>query len=101
GYEIEFSAQPTRNWRLTLNASKTEATRSNVGGANLAEFVQAYETFLNTTAVDSLGNTYRPGGDLRIWWGGAGNETALYQWNLNVGSNYLARALQEGSNVPE
>lgn len=101
GYEVEFNAQPTRNWRLTLNASKTEATRSNVGGANLAEFVQAYETFLNTTAVDANGNTFRPGGDLRIWWGGAGNETALFQWNTNVGSNYLARALQEGSNVPE
>jgi len=101
GYEIEFNAQPTRNWRLTLNASKTSATRSNIGGKNLADFVQAYESFLNKTAVDSKGNTFRPGGDLRIWWGGAGNETALYQWNLNVGSNYLARHLQEGSNVPE
>ncbi len=101
GYEIELNAQPTRNWRLTLNASKTFATRKNIGGANLAEFVQAYETFLNATAVDVNGQTFRPGGDLRIWWGGAGNETALYQWNLNVGSNYLGRALQEGTNVPE
>ncbi len=101
GYEIELNAQPTRNWRLTLNASKTSATRSNIGGANLAEFVQAYETFLNTTAVDANGNTFRPGGDLRIWWGGAGNETALFQWNKEVGSHYLARHLQEGSNVPE
>jgi hypothetical protein len=101
GYEIEFNAQPTRNWRFTLNASKTFATRSNIGGANLAEFVQAYETFLNKTAVDNLGNTWRPGGDLRIWWGGAGNETALFQWNKEVGSHYLARHLQEGSNVPE
>jgi outer membrane receptor protein involved in Fe transport len=101
GYEIELNAQPTRNWRLTLNASKTFATRSNIGGPNLAEFVQAYETFLNKTAVDDTGATWRPGGDLRIWWGGAGNETSLYQWNLNVGSNYLARYLQEGSNVPE
>ncbi|MES1168013.1 MAG: TonB-dependent receptor, partial [Oleiharenicola lentus] len=42
-----------------------------------------------------------PGGDLRIWWGGAGNETALYQWNLNVGSEYAARHLQENTNVPE
>lgn len=101
GYEIELNAQPTRNWRLTLNASKTSATRSNIGGANLAEFVQAYETFLNTTAVDVNGNTFRPGGDLRIWWGGAGNETSLFQWNKEVGSHYLARHLQEGSNVPE
>lgn len=101
GYEIEFSAQPTRNWRLTMNASKTFATRKNIGGANLAEFVSAYEAFLSKTAVDVNGNTFRPGGDLRIWWGGAGNETALFQWNLNVGSEYAARALQESTNVPE
>ncbi|AOS43597.1 Ferrichrome-iron receptor precursor [Lacunisphaera limnophila] len=101
GYEVEFNAQPTRNWRLTLNASKTFASRKNIGGANLAEFVAAYDTFLNKTATDINGATFRPGGDLRIWWGGAGNETALFQWNQNVGSEYAARALQEGTNVPE
>lgn len=101
GYEIEFNAQPTRNWRFTLNASKTAATRKNIGGKNLAEFVQAYETFLNKTAVDANGQTFRPGGDLRIWWGGAGNETSLFQWNKEVGAHYLARRLQEDSNVPE
>lgn len=101
GYELEVNAQPTRNWRVTLNASKTFATRKNIGGKNLAEFIQAYEAFLNTTAKDVNGATYRPGGDLRIWWGGAGNETALFQWNQNVGSEYAARALQEGTNVPE
>lgn len=97
GWEFELSGQPTRNWRLTLNASKTFATRKNIGGANLAEFVSAYEKFLTTK--DSAGNNV--GGDLRIWWGGAGNETALYQWNLNIGSEYAARHLQEGTNVPE
>lgn len=101
GYEVEISAQPTRNWRLTMNASKTFATRTNIGGANLAEFIGAYEAFLSKTAVDVNGQTFRPGGDLRIWWGGSGNETALFQWNQNVGSEYAARALQEGSNVPE
>lgn len=101
GYEVEFNAQPTRNWRLTLNATKTFATRKNIGGKNLAEFVNAYEAFLNKTAKDVNGNEFHPGGDLRIWWGGAGNETALFQWNQNVGSEYAARALQEGTNVPE
>ncbi|WP_221030654.1 TonB-dependent receptor plug domain-containing protein [Actomonas aquatica] len=91
GYEIEFSAQPTRNWRLTLNASKTTAVRQNIGGENLAEFVSAYENFLNNT----------DGGDLRIWWGGAGNERALFQWNTNVGAEWAARKLQEGTDVPE
>lgn len=91
GYEIEFTAQPTKNWRVTLNASKTEARRFNIGGKELADFVAAYEKGLKTTAL----------GDLRIWWGGAGNETALFQWNNNIGSEWAARKLQEGTNVPE
>jgi outer membrane receptor protein involved in Fe transport len=91
GYEFEFNAQATRNWRLTLNASKTDATRRNIGGAALADFVAKYEQALKTT----------PAGDLRIWWGGAGNETSLFQWNVNVGSEFTSRRLQEGTNVPE
>jgi len=91
GYEFEVSATPIRNWRLALNASKTEATRKNVGGAALAEFINAYETALKTTAA----------GDLRIWWGGAGNETTLFQWNQNVGFEWTSRKLQEGTQAPE
>ncbi|ACB75274.1 TonB-dependent receptor plug domain-containing protein [Opitutus terrae] len=91
GYEFEFSALPTKNWRVTLNATKTEAVRTNIGGTNLTGFINAYETALRTT----------PAGDLRIWWGGAGNETALFQWNNNVGSEYAQRRLQEGTNAPE
>jgi len=91
GYEIEFNAQATRNWRFSLNAAKTDATRKNIGGASLADFVAKYEDALKNTAA----------GDLRIWWGGAGNETSLFQWNTNVGSEFTSRRLQEGTNVPE
>jgi outer membrane receptor protein involved in Fe transport len=91
GYELELNAQPTRNWRVSLNAAKTDATRKNIGGAALADFVAKYENTLKNT----------PAGDLRIWWGGAGNETTLFQWNVNVGSEFTSRRLQEGTNVPE
>ncbi len=91
GYEIEFYARPTENWDIMVNASKTTATRKNIGGANLADFVAAYTDKLENTAA----------GDLRIWWGGAGNETAAYQWNSNVNSEWTARHLQEGTNAPE
>ncbi|MBI4626148.1 MAG: TonB-dependent receptor plug domain-containing protein [Verrucomicrobia bacterium] len=91
GYEIEFTAQATSNWRFTLNASKTDASRKNIGGVALADFISKYEKALKTT----------PAGDLRIWWGGAGNETSLFQWNTNVGSEFTSRRLQEGTNVPE
>jgi outer membrane receptor protein involved in Fe transport len=91
GYEFELNAQVTKNWRLAFNAAKTDATRRNIGGAALADFVAKYEKALKTT----------PAGDLRIWWGGAGNETSLFQWNVNVGSEWTSRKLQEGTNVPE
>jgi hypothetical protein len=91
GYEIEFNANPTKNWRLTLNATKVEATRSNVGGENLRAFITAYEKALRTTAA----------GDLRIWWGGAGNETTAYQWFTNVGSDWAQKALAENTRVAE
>ena len=91
GYEIEVNAQATRNWRFSANAAKTDARRANIGGAALADFVAKYEDALKNTAA----------GDLRIWWGGAGNDTALSLWNSNVGSEFTSRKLQEGTNVPE
>ena len=94
GYEIEFNAAPTRNWRVSLNASKTTAQRTNIGGDNLRAFMAAYTKALGTGAPGSLG-------DLRIWWGGAGNETVLQEWNGNINSEFNQRKLQEGTNVPE
>jgi len=91
GYEIEFSALPTRNWRLTLNASKTTAVRNNIGGAALSEFINGYENALKTTAA----------GDLRLWWGNPTSATQLQDWNGVLGSEWAARKLQEGTNVPE
>lgn len=94
GYELEFNASPIRNWRFSLNASKTTAQRNNIGGTNLKAFMAAYTKFLGTGAPGT-------GGDLRIWWGGAGNETALQEWNGNINSEFNQRKLQEGTNVPE
>ena len=94
GYEIEFNASPIRNWRVSLNASKTTAQRMNIGGTNLRAFMSAYTAALSNGAKGSVG-------DLRIWWGGAGNETTLQQWNGNIASEFNQRKLQEGTNVPE
>lgn len=97
GYEIEFSATPTRNWRVSVNASKAQAQRTNIGGTNLRSFVNAYVAALNNGAPGGVG-------DLRIWWGGAGNVTTLGLWyadNQPFGSVFAQRSLQEGTNVPE
>lgn len=91
GWEFELNAQPTRNWRVSVNATKTTAIRNNIGGTALSDFMSAYSNFLRTTA----------GGDLRIWWGGAGNETSLFQFNQNIGGEFTSRKLQEGTAVPE
>ena len=97
GYEIELSATPTRNWRLAVNASQSKAQRTNIGGTNLRAFVNQYVEALNNGAPGGVG-------DLRIWWGGAGNETTLLEWytgNQPFGSVFAQRALQEGTDVPE
>lgn len=91
GWEFELNANPLRNWRISFNASKTKAIRENIGGTALSEFVTEYQDALRNTAA----------GDLRIWWGHAGAETTLFQWNANFGSNYAQRKLQEGTAVPE
>lgn len=91
GYEFEFVMNPTDNWNIMINASKSKASRNNIGGVALSEFIEGYQNALRNTAA----------GDLRIWWGGAGNETALFQWNNNIGSEWTSRKLQEGTDVPE
>ena len=91
GYEFEFTANPTNHWRVTFNASKITASRSNVGGAALTEFAKIVNDALTTT----------PAGDLRIWGGGPGNTTILQQWNGNFYSNYALMKLAEGTNSPE
>jgi len=90
GVEIEFTANPTSNWRITANIAKQEASRSNVGGVTLNEFIEERTNTYNNTAA----------GDLRIWWGGS-TDTTLRQWNNNFLSNYALVQLLEGTAVPE
>jgi outer membrane receptor protein involved in Fe transport len=51
GWEIEFTANPTKNWRFTLNASESRASRSNVGGSALNEFVAYANSYHNKRFV--------------------------------------------------
>ncbi len=93
GWEYEFTANPTRNWRVTLNASDTRAQRNNVGGAALREFVELTNTYQNTTAM----------GDIRQWGGGQNSplHPGLNSWNTNFYQSYALMRLQEGANTPE
>ncbi len=86
GMEYEFVANPTRDWRISINASETKAKRTNIGGSDLAEFIELTNKYHNG-----------PMGDLRQWGGGAITSTALVSWNGNFYSKYLLMKLQEGT----
>lgn len=93
GWEIELNAQPTRNWRLTLNASKSEAVRSNIGG-------DALNKLMNIIIKDMQG----PAGQLHYWWGTADVPragAALYTQLQQTGVDWASRKLLEGTHVPE
>src|SRR5690606_34236225 len=52
GYEFELTANPTPNWRIAFNASKTEAVRTNVGGPALDELVATMDELMAGPAGD-------------------------------------------------
>ena len=105
GYEFEFTANPLSNWRISFNASRTTATRTNVGGPVLDELVAYMDTLMAGPAGDMIrfNSDYSAGNQLRInWTGWRGQYTLLKlqegaaaselrKWRYNVVSNYTFR----------
>ncbi len=105
GYEFELTANPTRNWRVAFNASKTTAVRTNVGGASLEELVGYMDTLMAGPSGDLVrfNSDYSAGNELRFVWnswrgqytlmklqeGAAASE--LRKWRYNVVTNYSFR----------
>lgn len=91
GYEFEFTANPTPNWRVAFNAAKTEATRTNVGGPALDELV---------TYIDSV--MAGPGGDMIMFNSdySAANQLRQQSWNPWRGQ-YTLLKLQENTAASE
>lgn len=88
GVEYEFVAQITNDWSITMNASETTATRSNIGG-NLRDYILERDKIFQG-----------PAGDIRIWWGGS-TDTVRSMWKQQLMSAYKLMTLQEGAEVPE
>jgi len=86
GWEYEFTANPTENWRISVNASEAKASRNNIGGKELQEFVDLTTTYQNG-----------PMGDIRQWGGSNTTSTSRLSWNTNFYSKYLLMKLQEGT----
>jgi hypothetical protein len=51
GWEVEFTANPLRNWRISLNAAYTKATNTNVGGPTFTEFVTNINAYYNKRLI--------------------------------------------------
>jgi len=87
GIEFELYARPTKNWDITINASKTTASRENLS-KTLADFITyQYNTFNS------------PAGDLRLWW--AGDSTIRKYWTDNIYGPYQFLQSQQGASAPE
>ncbi len=87
GYEFELTANPTKNWTIAFNASKSNAIRDGLPGP---DFGQAIDL-----VIEELSG---PAGDLPIFWNtGPGMEGWL---NPFIGDVVLARALN-GASQPE
>ena len=88
GVEYELTAQPTKNWNVTLNASKTFASLSNVAGS-IREYIDRYTEFLSG-----------PAGDIRLWGTDPNNSFRNY-WQREILAPYSVILSNEGRMVPE
>jgi hypothetical protein len=98
GWEVELSALPTPNWRVSFNASKVDARRTNIGNANMREFMDLVGSALKVQ--DGVGS-------LHHYWGTEDVVTAGKNWFDGEGlvgapgSEWRLAQLVENTQVPE
>ncbi|HUL52536.1 MAG TPA: TonB-dependent receptor plug domain-containing protein [Opitutaceae bacterium] len=87
GIEFEVVGQVTKNWNVSVNASKQNASQIALGAA-LTQFVTAqYQKFQS------------PAGDIRLWWGSDMTLRQYYQANIYSTFQFLQQG--NGRMVPE
>ena len=96
GYEFEFIANPTPNWRISFNAAKTDASINNVGGASLTEFVE----YMNSKMMDTSSPTGLTAAGEVPRWGGAGSCIGSSVWAPWY-AGYQKLKLKEGTTADE
>ena len=89
GIEFELTAQPIKNWNITVNASKTNASRSAVS-PTIVDFMTKYTAFLAG-----------PAGDLVLWGTDPTYNTFRAYWKNNIVNPYNVLQNQAGSQAPE
>jgi len=87
GIEIELTAQPIRNWNLSLNYTHVNATHEDIDPAAQA-FISSMTGFLNG-----------PGGQLREWYNGG--PPISEQWNSSIVAPFTVQLNDQGHEAPE
>lgn len=95
GLEIELTAQPINGWNMSINASRTDAKRLNIGDAYTQWIEKRYEDYQG------------PMGDILLWGGGnwgippGSGGTVRDKFNLETYADYQLALALNGSQVPE
>jgi len=92
GDEFELTANPLPNWRIEINASKTQSIQTNVGGAALDQFVN----YITPLLINPDG-TLTPAGKMAQF---GSQPIYTYIWGPWL-SNYTLLKLTQGTVVPE
>jgi hypothetical protein len=114
GYEFEFTANPTPNWRIAFNASQTTAVQTNVGGPVLDALVAEMDAVMAGPGGDMIrfNSDYSAANQLRTDWSGWRGQytllklqentsvSELRKWHYNVVTNYdFSRGFLKGVGV--
>ncbi|HEY1794026.1 MAG TPA: TonB-dependent receptor plug domain-containing protein [Opitutaceae bacterium] len=90
GVEVELSAQPTRNWNLTLNYSHVSATHENIDPV-MQKFVSSLTAFYNG-----------PAGQIRMWCNQCIAGSLISDaWNDNIVAPWTVMLNDQGHPAPE
>ncbi|HMD60382.1 MAG TPA: TonB-dependent receptor plug domain-containing protein, partial [Opitutaceae bacterium] len=87
GVEVELTAQPLRNWNITLNYTHVDATHENIDPA-MQKFISQVTGFMNG-----------PGGQIRMWCNSCGTEGS--DWNSSIVAPWTVQLNDQGHEAPE
>ncbi len=100
GLELELTAQPTKNWNISANASKTEAQRLNMAQSMIDWTETRWEVYNTPVMLD--GEQVGVIGDVRLWNGGYNPaETLMGKFGREYMGSYNLYRMQENADVPE
>lgn len=106
GWEFELTMNPTENWRILANVTKTETTTANVWGA-IGEYIDNFAP----VALDGWNRELISGTAIDYWnrdgfadidaWGNNGTQMFGWDWFNDVNKAYLTKKEGEGKSVSQ